>query len=267
MKTLADKTAVIFAAYGEISSEVAKAMALEGANLFLSGRNMKNAQQLAEEVKRQGGKAEAFQVDAMNEENIDSFLQLVVENTGRLDIVFNGIGVRATESGYGTPSLQLSFEDFMKPIRTHLGSQFLTSRAAAKYMMETGSEGTIITLTASLSRIKVPFMAGITSACTAIEGLTRNFAAEFGQAGIKVICLNPTALADTRTIRETNAANSKIAGIPEEEFAKNLKNGYLMGKSPTPQHIGQLAAFLATETGALLNSHVVDADFGAISVI
>ncbi len=267
MQTLANKTAVIFAAYGEISTEVAKAMAHQGAQLYLSGRDLGRVQLLAQEIQEEGGHAEAFQVDALKEDEIDSFLKTVAQKTGKIDVVFNGIGVRALDSGYGKPSIELSFEDFMKPIRTHLGSQFLTSRQAAKYMMQSGSEGTIITLSASLSRIKVPFMAGITSACTAIEGLTRNFAAEFGRAGIKVICLNPTALADTRTIRETNAANAKTAGIPEEEFAQSLQNGYLMGKSPSPVHIGRLAAFLATDTGALLNSHVVDADFGAVSVI
>ncbi|MEL6821043.1 MAG: SDR family oxidoreductase, partial [Calditrichota bacterium] len=160
-----------------------------------------------------------------------------------------------------------SLEDFMRPLEVHLGSQFLTSRHAAKAMMDSQSTGTIITLTASLSRIKTPFMTGITAACTAIEGMTRSLAAEFGRTGIRVICVNPTALIETRTIRETTEANAKTAGLPAEQFAEMMQQGYLLGKSPTTKDIGQLVAFLASDAGALLNSHVIDADFGTANVI
>jgi len=267
MPQLQNKVIAIFAAYGEISRAVAHASAAEGAHVFLSGRDLSQVQQLAREIQETGGKAEALQVDALQEVQVDTFLAHIVKATGKLDAVFNGIGVRAAEAGYGTPATQLSQSAFLLPIQTHVGSQFLTSRLAGRYMMASQTPGTILTLTASLSRIKTPFMAGITAACCAIEGLTRSLAAEFGRGGIKVICLNPTALVETRTIRETNAANARTAGMPEEDFAAMLRQGYLLGKSPSTQDIGQLAAFLMSDTGALLNSHIVDADFGAINVI
>lgn len=267
MKSLANKTAAIFASNGEIASAVARAMAERGAFVYLSGRDMDAIARLAQEITEAGGRAETHSVDANKEQQVNAFLERIVAEQGRLDIVFNGIGLRASEAGYGTPTTQLSTEKFMMPLRCILGSQFLTARAAAQHMMASQTPGTIITLSASLSRIKMPCMAGITATCAGIEGLTRSLAAEFGRAGIKVICLNPTALADTRTIRETNAANAKTAGISEEQLAAGIQQGHLLGKSPATRDIGMLAAFLATEEGALLNSHVVDADFGTSSVI
>ncbi|MEL7002889.1 MAG: SDR family oxidoreductase [Bacteroidota bacterium] len=267
METLINKVAAVFAANGAISSDVARALAEQGAEVFLSGRNLRAVKDLADEITSNGGKAHAFQVDATNEQEIELFIKEVVARKGGLHVVFNGIGLRANELQYGSPSTILPFEKFMEVIRVHLGSQFLTSRVAAKYMTECASEGTIITLTASLSRIKVPFMAGVTAACAGIEGLTRVLATEFGQAGIRVICLNPTALVGTRTIKETNALNAKTTGIPEEVFEEQLSQGYLLGRSPSTKDIGKFAAFLATEVGGLLNSHVVDADFGAQGVI
>jgi NAD(P)-dependent dehydrogenase (short-subunit alcohol dehydrogenase family) len=267
METLEKKVAVVFAANGAIASEVALSLAEAGAEVFLSGRSINAVSELAEKINTTGGNAHAHQVDATCEKEIEDFIQHIILQRGRLDIVFNGIGLRATELQYGTPSTLLPFDKFMEAIRVHLGSQFLTSRIGAKYMMESRSKGTIITLTASLSRIKVPFMAGVTAACAGIEGLTRVLATEFGRAGIKVICLNPTALIGTRTIKETNALNAKTAGIPPEIFEEQLAQGYLLGKSPSTRDIGKFAAFLATEVGGLLNSHVVDADFGAQGVI
>lgn len=104
-----------------------------------SGRDMKALETLADEIRQHGGWAKPAQVNAMNEVEIESYLRRVVADCGRLDIVFNGIGVRPSQSDYGVPTTQLSFEQFMKPIETHVGSQFLMARIAAKYMREARS--------------------------------------------------------------------------------------------------------------------------------
>ncbi len=89
------------------------------------------------------------------------------------------------------PTTVASFGQFMAPIEKICGSQFLTSRVAARYMMETQTEGTILLLTAALSRSKLSNVAGITAASAAIEGLTRVMATEWGEDGIKVMCMCP----------------------------------------------------------------------------
>jgi NAD(P)-dependent dehydrogenase (short-subunit alcohol dehydrogenase family) len=268
MTSLTNKVAAVFAASGAIGGAVAKALAAKGATVYVSTRSREAAQKLADEIKSTGGIAHPAQVDAMNEAEIDQHLAAIVKKHNRLDIVFNGIGVRPLQSGYGTPSITLSFEQFMLPITTHVGSQFLTARTAARYMMQTKSAGTILMLTASLSRLKLPFMAGITAACTGIEGLTRVLAAEFAQASIKVICINPTAMSETRTIQETSIANAKTMGVSIEEFTDmQSRSASLLGKGLTLHDMAEAAAFLVSDAGAVLNSHVVDVDFGNMSVI
>jgi len=264
---LKNKVAVVFAASGAIAGAVASAMAQKGARVYVSGRDLASVAPLAEAIQQAGGWAEAVQTDALNEAEIDALFQKIVADQGRVDIVFNGIGLRPSQNQYGTPSSLLTLENFLKPITTIAGSQFLTSRIAARYMIETQSQGTILTLTSSLSRSKIPFMAGVTSASTAIEGLTRVLAAEYGMFGIKVICLNPTALTETRTIRETNQASAQTMGIPAEELTRQLSQGYLLQKSPTLTEVGNFAAFLVSDEGAVLNSHIVDVDFGTRMVI
>lgn len=261
------KVAAIFAANGAISSAVAQSFALEGAIVYLSGRNEEDLNQLANDIRQSGGIAKTFVVDATSEVAINLFFQKIIEEENRLDIVFNGIGIRPSESSYGIPTALLSFEHFMKPIEVHVGSQFLTSRLAARYMMQTKSKGTILTLTSSLSRMKVPFMTGFLAACTAIEGLTRGMAAEYGKNGIKVICLNPTAIYGTRTIQETTEANAKLMGVSPEQWNQQLSQQYLLGKSPSLKEIGDVASFLVSEKGTPFNSHIVDVDAGSLMVI
>ncbi|MBC8032912.1 MAG: SDR family oxidoreductase [Chitinophagaceae bacterium] len=264
---LHNKIAVVFAAGGAIAGAVAKSFAGKGAKVYLAARRLSAAEALRAEIKASGGWAEAMQADALDEQAINAVFEKVVEDNGRLDIVFNGIGLRPVDSQYGVPSSALSFENFLKPLSTIVGSQFLTSRAAAKFMMASKSKGTILTLSSSLSRSKIAFMAGITAASTGVEGLTRCLSAEYGMAEIKVICINPTGLGETRTIQETSAASAATIGIPVQLLAEEMSKSYLLGKAPSLKDVGNMAAFLASDEGAVMNSHIVDVDFGHRSVI
>jgi NAD(P)-dependent dehydrogenase (short-subunit alcohol dehydrogenase family) len=267
MMNLKGKVAVVFAASGAIAGAVAQSWAQNGAKVYVTGKDYEEVHILANDIKQNGGWAEPAKVDALNESEIDGIFSKIVADNGKIDIVFNGIGIRPSQSQYGTSSMVVTYENFLKPITTIVGSQFLTSRIGAKHMAETKTQGTILTLTSSLSRSKIPFMAGVTSASTGVEGLTRCLAAEFGMMGIKVICINPTGLSETRTIQETSAANAATMGIPVEAFAGELNKGYLTGQRPSLEQVGNVAAFLVSDAGAVLNSHIVDVDFGYRGVI
>ncbi|WP_431216442.1 SDR family NAD(P)-dependent oxidoreductase [Puia sp. P3] len=152
MTNLKNKVAAVFAASGAIAGAVAQSFARHGAKVYVSGRDLKKVKALADEIKRNGGLAIPVKVDAMNEEEIDQLLEQIVDEEKRLDIVFNGIGLTGNDYGSDIPATDLPFDKFMLAFEAHCGSQFLTSRAAAKYMMKSGSAGTILTLTAALSR-------------------------------------------------------------------------------------------------------------------
>ena len=68
-------------------------------------------------------------------------------------------------------------------------------------------------------------------------------------------------------IQETTQLNAKTLGLDPAVMAQMMQEGRLLGKSPSPEDIGQLAAFLGSDTGTLFNSHVVDADYGTANVI
>lgn len=214
-----------------------------------------------------GGNAEAARVDALVETEIDSFLKKVVAAHGRLDIVFNGIAVDYAEMGGRPPATVATLEQFMAPMEKICGSQFLTSRVAAKYMMETRTEGTVLHLTAALSRSKLANLAGITAASAAIEGMTRVMAAEWGEHCIKVICICPGALMETRRISGWIEAAAKQYNIPVEQLVAQYKSFDILKTSPTLKQVGETAAFLASETGMVFNSHVVDVDCGKLNIL
>jgi len=206
-------------------------------------------------------------VDALNEAEIDGFLKQVVSQNGKLDIVFNGIGVDYSEMGGRPPTTVATFEQFIAPMEKICGSQFLTSRVAAKYMMQTQSEGTILLLTAALSRSKLPNLAGITAASAAVEGMTRVMATEWGADGIKVICICPGAIMETKRISGWIDAAAQQYGIPSEQIIMQYKAFDILKTNPALKQVGETAAFLASETGAVFNSHIVDVDCGKLNIL
>jgi NAD(P)-dependent dehydrogenase (short-subunit alcohol dehydrogenase family) len=267
MQILKDKVAVIFAASGEIAGAVARSLSQHGAKVYLTARNFEAVKALAHEIKTNGGWAEAAKIDAMDESGIDNFLKKVVAENGRLDIIFNGIGLGYSEMGGRPPTTVATFEQFMAPMEKLAGSQFLTSRTAAKYMIQTQSGGTILLLTAALSRSKLPNLAGITAASAAIEGLTRVMATEWGPENIKVICICTGALMETKRISGWIDATAKHLGIPAEQMIAQYKAFDILKTSPTLKQLGETAAFLASEPGVAFNSHIVDLDCGKLNIL
>ena len=267
METLKNKVAVVFAASGEIAGAVARSFAQHGAKVYVTGRNLTTVKALANEIKAGGGQAEAGKVDALNETEIGTYLEKVVADNGKLDVVFNGIGSYYRDAGSGTPSTVATFEQFLNPLQRICGSQFLTSRVAAKYMIQTGSEGTILLFNASMAKTKTPNMAGFASACAAIEGLTRVMAAEFGKHGIKAICICSGAIYESHKISEMISDFSQHVGISREEMAAQYRRNDILKSELTLKHVAETAAFLASENGVVFNSHIVDVDCGKYNLL
>jgi NAD(P)-dependent dehydrogenase (short-subunit alcohol dehydrogenase family) len=267
MNNLKDKVAVVFAASGEIAGAVARSFAQHGAKVYVTAQNLPAVAALAEEINANGGCAEAGKVNALNETEIDHYLQKVVADNGKLDMVFNGIGSYYKDAGSGTPTTVATFEQFLLPLQKICGSQFLTSRVAARYMIQSGSEGTILLLTASMSRTKTPNMAGFASACAAIEGLTRVMAAEFGQHGIKSICICSGAIMETKKISGMIHDFSRLAGVSTEQMTLHYTKHNILKSGPTLKQLGETAAFLCSANGIVFNSHVVDVDCGKLNLL
>ncbi|GAB4523173.1 MAG: SDR family oxidoreductase [Anaerolineae bacterium] len=209
MNNLTNKHILVFAATGAIAGQAAHKFATEGATVWISGRNEERLDELAERIHRDGGSAHYHTLDATDPDAVQRYVADVAAQAGNIHGVFNGIGGRPVELGYPEPSATTSAEHFMLPFEVIVKSQFLTAREAAKYMHEGGA---IVFLSATLSRMTAPFMAGISAAQGAVEALTRSLAGEYGGQNIRVNCVRGSAMPETRTIQETGAGVAALGG-------------------------------------------------------
>jgi 3-oxoacyl-[acyl-carrier protein] reductase len=196
---LESKNAVLYGVSESLGGAVATAMAAAGAKVFLTARRLENARKIAEEIRASGGQAEADEVDALDERAVNAHADRVAKTSGTLDVSFNLINIGDRQ---GTPLVEMSAEDFVRPVRTAMLTHFLTATAAGRIMSRQGS-GVILSLTATPGGIGYAMVGGFGPACCAIEAFSRDLAAELGPHGVRVVNIRSAGSPDSRVGRRS----------------------------------------------------------------
>lgn len=260
---LEKKNAIIYGAGGAVGGAIARTFAREGARVFLAGRTEASLNTIAREITAAGGQVETAQVDALNEQAVEQHADFVVRTAGSIDISFNAM--RVTAPGiYGIPIVNLEFENFTLPVTDYLRSHFLTTRAAARRMIEKRS-GVILTLTAVPGRTATPGAGGVGVAWAGIEALTRGLAAELGPQGIRAICLRSDAMPETATISNAYAYRARLTGRTVEEIQAEEESKPLLQRLPTLEELADVAAFMASDRASAMTAAVTNVSCGSLS--
>ncbi|MFT3826608.1 MAG: SDR family oxidoreductase [Chitinophagaceae bacterium] len=254
---LQQKNAVIFGAGGSLGSGVARALAAQGARVFLSGLHLHTVLPVADSIIKDGGKAEAAQVDAMDKNAIDDYVKAVVQKAGSIDIVFNAIGVQDKQ---GMALTEMLPEDFLRPISIAMQTQFLTGTAAARIMQQQHS-GVILSLSSTPGTMSYAMTGGFGPVCCAIESLSRNLAAELGVYGIRVVCIRSAGSPDSNPF--LNAMRNDPEGTAA--FIKKLEDDTMLKQLPMVADIANVAAFLASDHASGITGVTIDVTCGTTS--
>ena len=245
---LENKVAVIYGAGGSIGGAVARAFAREGAGVYLAGRTQVTLDVVANDIRSRGGTVNTAVVDALDEQAVNAFADSVAGQAGRLDISFNVISYGDVQQ----PLTEIAVEDFLQPITNAVRSHFLTTRAAARHMIERGS-GVILAFGGGGPQT-VPGLGGFKIALDAIEGHRRQWAIELGQHGIRVVTLKTGGVPET---------------IPAEDPAKDaitagIEGATLLGHAATLADVGNVAVFVASDHARTITSTEINISCGAI---
>jgi len=259
---LKDKVAVIYGAGGGIGSAVARAFAVEGARVFVTGRRLTPVESLAKDILAAGGSASAAEVDALDEQVVGDHLQSVIDTAGRVDISFDAIGIPEEEE-QGVLLTDLPLEAFTLPIVTHATVYFLTARSAARRMVPNGS-GVIMTVTSLLSRTGIPLVGGYGPAMAAKEAFTRDLSAELGPQGIRVVGLRPQGIPETATVREGYKPRAKALGMTWEQWQERLANKTHPRRIMRLDEMVNVAVFMASDYASGMTGTTVNLTMGSL---
>lgn len=215
---------------GQVGQAVAKALAASGAALAISARTEGNVEARAQELRQAGARVLAVPGSLTDEAQVQRLIDDTAKEYGRIDILVNLAGGLTRYKS----AVEHSLQDWRAEVDNNLLSAFLTSRAAFPQLQAAGGGAIINFARAGLAQAN---MVAYNCAKAGIEALTRTFALEGRDFGIRVNAIAP-GLVDTA---------SNIAAMKPKDLKRWAKR----------DDIADAVVFLASPAAAGITGQVV----------
>ena len=250
MRSLKNKTALITGGGSGIGRAISEELAGLGATCLIHyHRSRQQAEELAETITREGGKAWTFGADLTDEIQVRKMVAWVVEVRGSLDVLVNNTGDLVARRDL--EKLDTSF--FRQVMAVNMDSMVMVTRESLPLLKDHPNGASIVNL-ASLAGRKGGHGGSLaySTAKGAIITWTRALAAELAPFGIRANALAPGLILGSRFHEIHTTAESKkssIAGIP-------------VGRAGSCEDVARAAAFLASETDGFITGATLDINGG-----
>ncbi|MDX2162607.1 MAG: SDR family NAD(P)-dependent oxidoreductase [bacterium] len=237
------KVALITGAGSGIGAAAAKAFAAEGAKIGALGHSPDNISQTVNEITAQGGEALPLVADISQPEPMQRAIQQMIDQWGRLDIVFANAGI----NGVWAPLELLEPDEWDRTLNINLKGTFLTVKYAVPYLKERG--GAVI-ITSSVNGTRIFSNTGATAySCSkaAQVAFTKMTALELAKHRIRVNVICPGAI--TTNIDE----NTEKRGVEREKEPVEFPEGEIPltdGAPGSSEQVADLVLFLASDAAS-----------------
>jgi 7-alpha-hydroxysteroid dehydrogenase len=256
---LKDRNAIVYGAGGAVGGAVAKALAGQGARVFLSGRTREPLERLAAAISGSGGTSHVAPVDAVDGAAVAAHLEGIVARAGPVRIMFNSVGLDDIQ---GIPLTELDRERFFAPILKAMQTWFTTGTTIARHMAAHGG-GVIIGISANAAREAYANVGGFGVATGAIEHFIRQLAVENGPFGVRVCCVRSPGSPDSPGVREVFGIHAAEQGITLEEFIRKAGSGVPLRHLSSLAEIADAVVLLASDLARAMTATVANATAGA----
>jgi len=183
---LSGKVALVNGASRGIGEAIARGLAGCGAQLILSSRDQARVQSVADSIRADGGEAVARSCHAGRLGDIKSLFDAIGDEFGRLDMLINNA---ATNPWFG-PAADLPPEAFDKTVDVNLkGPYYMMAHAVP--LMIAGGGGSIVNVASIAALVSMAGQAVYAMTKAGLVSLTKSFAKEYGQQGIRVNAILP----------------------------------------------------------------------------
>ncbi|MBI4515234.1 MAG: SDR family oxidoreductase [Deltaproteobacteria bacterium] len=233
-----------------IGRQVCLTLAQAGAAVAVQDLDGAEAEKVASEIRRDGGRALAVAGDITETATIENMLGRTRAELGRLDILVNNAGIYPFHS-----FLELPAELWDKVLGTNLRAVFLCTQLGGRVMAELGNGGCVVNL-ASVQAFKPtnPGVAHYDTSKAAVVMLTKAAALELAQHRIRVVAVAPGVI-------ETPGTRPLIAS-PMSEILSRVP----LGRVGQPQDIADAVLFLASPAAAFITGETLVVDGGFLLV-
>jgi NAD(P)-dependent dehydrogenase (short-subunit alcohol dehydrogenase family) len=247
---LTGKVVLITGASRGIGAAAGRLFAREGATVVLAARNADALDQLVEEIRADGGVADAAVMDLADRASVRTAVARVEELHGRLDGAFNNGAIGQRQPG---PVDAISDEDLDEQYAINFRGHWTAMTAEAALMRKHGG-GAMVNTSSIGSRRANPALPAYGAMKRALNSLTETAAVNWAPHGIRVNGITPGGTA-TEMIEEWEAATP---GIKDQINASSP-----MGRMAEPREVAEVAAWLLSDRASMVNGAIIPVDGGA----
>jgi len=240
------KVAIVTGAARGVGRGIALLMAKEGAKVVVcdigasldgAGHDDGPAQDVVNEIKKEGGDAIASTLSISEPGNADKIIKAALDAFGRVDILVNNAGILRDRIFH-----RMSWSDWSDVIAVHLHGSFNMSRACATHFREQNS-GSFIHMTSTSGLVGNFGQANYMAAKLGIVGLSRGIALDMERFKVRSNCIAPFAW------------SRLTATIPAQTDAERERVERL--KTMSADKIAPLAVFLLSDAAKEVNGQIL----------
>jgi len=254
---LKNRVAIVAASSQGIGRATAEAFAAQGCRLAMCARGTEALEKAANNLRKQYS-VEVFSkpVDVTDSDAVHRFVDDVIAKWGSVDIcVTNASGPPA--KGF----LAASLEDWRKALDQNFLSTVYFAREVIPHMQRK-RWGRIITITSITTKQPVPDLVLSNAVRTAVVGLVKSLANEFGKDGILVNNVGPGYTATDR-LKELAKSRSAASGQKEAEIFESWAQDSPLKRIGDPKEVADTIVWLASERASFVTGQTILVDGGA----
>ena len=251
MGRLDGQAAIVTGGAQGIGGSCARRLADEGAHVLIADIDAATSEANVEAIRRQGGTAESIRADLGRHDDIKAMIDRATELWGRLDILINNAYSPAHSGGEGS-AIEVTEEAWDVGMALLVKSIFLAAKYSVPEMRKTGA-GSILNISSVHGLLTAPGKLVYEAGKSALIGVTRQMATDFGPMGIRVNAICPGHIV-TERLR---------AGWDENPSGERFfEDQYPLRKLGKPEDIANAVVFLSSDEAAFITGHALVVDGG-----
>ena len=239
---LENKVAIITGASRGIGKSISSKLLSYGCKVVLLSRKLEDLEKVKNDFNSENIKC--FECDITNINQFKDVVHEVVNTWGKLDILINNAGITKDKL-----LLRMNESDWDNVINVNLKGCYNTIKVASNFMIRK-KYGKIVNISSVIGQIGNSGQSNYAASKSAIEGLTRTLAVEFGSRNINVNCVAPGYI-------ETDMTKNL-----DEKMIQEMKKNIPLNKFGSTSDISETVCFLSSDLSSFITGQVINVDGG-----
>ena len=260
---LHDKVAIVTGGGGGMGRGICACLTREGADVVVSDLDVARAHgRRPPRPSRRAGAAWRSKGDVTSEDDCTEVVRQALDAFGQVDILVNNAGHFGSK--LSAPFTTLTGDDWDENFAVNVKGPFFMCKAVAAHMMERRS-GKIVNISSISAKRDPVFLPTYAAAKNALLNLTRVVAKDLGPYNVNVNAVLPGLVWTPfweRLAPMLAAQDPARAGQDPRAVFDEVAGGAVLGRPQTPEDVGNLVAFLASEEACNITGQSIHVDGG-----